>query len=182
MNTIDALLKAYVAFAGVPWDKSVAGPQRVWMVVYPPDQERRLRMRIGDFEIASRDAGHDWRLVDITDSFGHWLGAHEYREAYFEQPEDITPALEDFAACLADEVRAGLTADGVDEDTVVAVIGVGSLFVLGRAWQLIEAVHDDIRGRLVVFFPGEVEGTNYRLLKARDGWNYLAVPITATEG
>ena len=37
-------------------------------------------------------------------------------------------------------------------------------------------------GRLLVFFPGEVEGNNYRLLDARDGWNYLATPITADKG
>jgi hypothetical protein len=36
----------------------------------------------------------------------------------------------------------------------------------------------DIQGRLVVFFPGQFERNNYRLLDARDGWNYLAVPIT----
>ena len=182
MNIIDSLLKSYADFAQVPWDNSVAGPQRVWMVVYPPEQERRLRMRIGDFEIASRDAGHDWRLVDVTDSFGHWLGGHEYRDAYFEEPADIAPALEDFAAYLADQVRSQLAADDVDDDTVVAIIGLGSLLGLGRVSRLIEAVSDDIRGRLVALFPGEVEGTNYRLLGARDGWNYLAVAITATEG
>ena len=182
MNIIDSLLKSYADFAQVPWDNSVAGPQRVWMVVYPPEQERRLRMRIGDFEIASRDAGHDWRLVDVTDSFGHWLGGHEYRDAYFEEPADIAPALEDFAAYLADQVRSQLAAEDVDDDTVVAVIGLGSLLGLGRVSSLIGAINGDIRGRLVAFFPGEVEGTNYRLLGARDGWNYLAVAITATEG
>jgi hypothetical protein len=30
----------------------------------------------------------------------------------------------------------------------------------------------DIKGRLVVFFPGHLERSNYRLLDARDGWNY----------
>ena len=44
-----------------------------------------------------------------------------------------------------------------------------------------EAVTDCIGGRLLVFFPGEREGSNYRLLDARDGWNYLATPITAQE-
>jgi hypothetical protein len=33
-----------------------------------------------------------------------------------------------------------------------------------------------------VFFPGVYENNNYRLLDARDGWNYLAVPITMQEG
>ena len=78
-------------------------------------------------------------------------------------------------------MRAALTADNVGPDTVVALIGVGALFGLARASHLIEVVNGDVRGRLVVFFPGEVEGNNYRLLGARDGWSYLAVPITPAE-
>jgi hypothetical protein len=34
---------------------------------------------------------------------------------------------------------------------------------------------------LLVFFPGQFDNNNYRLLDARDGWNYLAVPITADQ-
>jgi len=34
-----------------------------------------------------------------------------------------------------------------------------------------EVIHD-IRGRLLLFFPGEFENNNYRLLDAQDGWNY----------
>ena len=43
-------------------------------------------------------------------------------------------------------------------------------------------IESDIQGRLLVFFPGVYEQDNYRLLDARDGWNYHAVPITAGEG
>ena len=46
---------------------------------------------------------------------------------------------------------------------------------------LLNAVNDAIAGRLLVFFPGEHEGNSYRLLDARDGWNYLATPITAEQ-
>jgi hypothetical protein len=46
----------------------------------------------------------------------------------------------------------------------------------------VEEVENDIRGRLALFFPGEYENQNYRLLDARDGWNYLAVPITLHSG
>ena len=52
------------------------------------------------------------------------------------------------------------------------------LFGLLRASHLLKLVERDIRGRLVVFFPGHKDNNNYRLLDARDGWNYLAVPIT----
>ena len=44
---------------------------------------------------------------------------------------------------------------------------------------MLRLVERDIKGRLVVFFPGQYEHNNYRLLDARDGWNYMAVPITA---
>ena len=44
--------------------------------------------------------------------------------------------------------------------------------------NVIRAAESAIQGRLVVFFPGTVRGTNYRLLDARDGWNYLAQAIT----
>jgi hypothetical protein len=42
-------------------------------------------------------------------------------------------------------------------------------------------VQDRVAGRLLVFFPGQREGNNYRLFDARDGWNYLALPIEARE-
>jgi hypothetical protein len=47
---------------------------------------------------------------------------------------------------------------------------------------LLNDVNDAIAGRLLVFFPGEHEGNNYRLLDARDGWNYMATPITPNGG
>ena len=79
---------------------------------------------------------------------------------------------------LTDRVRAGLEDPGVDENTVVALLGVGSLFPMARVSELVDRVAPAIRGRLLVLFPGHLDGSNYRLLDARDGWNYLAVPIT----
>jgi len=79
-------------------------------------------------------------------------------------------------------VTATLDDADVDDQTVVAVLGVGALFGLTRVASLMEAVAPRIRGRLLVFFPGSYDGSVYRLLDARDGWNYLAVPITAAAG
>ena len=64
---------------------------------------------------------------------------------------------------------------------LLAALGVAGLFGFIRVSELMDAVDDAIRGRLLVFFPGEYDGNIYRLLDARDGWNYLAVPITAAE-
>ena len=62
---------------------------------------------------------------------------------------------------------------------MVALLGVGSLFPMVRVSDLIQRVSANVRGRLLVLFPGSFEGGNYRLLDARDGWNYLAIPIVA---
>ena len=65
-------------------------------------------------------------------------------------------------------------------DGVVALLGAGTLFGLGDALKvsaLINAVNDAIVGRMLVFFPGDVENNNFRLLDARDGWDYMAVVI-----
>ena len=53
-----------------------------------------------------------------------------------------------------------------------------SVFMNPRFSEIVRKVDRDIRGRLLVFFPGQYEHNNYRLLDARDGWNYLAIPIT----
>jgi hypothetical protein len=133
--------------------------------------------------MATTATGRRWRLVDLTDTFARWMADTNYRDDYFKEPETLTMKLRsDFLQYAASRLREALTAEGVDEDTVVAVQGVACLFSFTRVSLVLKEVVQDIRGRLVVFFPGEYEGNNYRLLDARDGWNYLAVPITLHNG
>ena len=80
---------------------------------------------------------------------------------------------------MAEQVRTALAK--ADEESVVAIFGIASLFGLVRVSELMNRIERDIKGRVAVFFPGEYENNNYRLLNARDGWNYMAVPITVHE-
>ena len=64
-------------------------------------------------------------------------------------------------------------------DFVVGIQGVGSLFGFLKVKDVVDKFAPKIAGRLLVFFPGSYENNNYRLLDGYDGWNYLAVPITA---
>lgn len=182
MAGVEPLLKSYEQFIRLPWQTGLAGPQKVWMAVYDEADERRLRARLGAFENVTTGTGHGWRACDLTDLFAQWMAAHEYRESYFSKPARMEMALEDFFLHVVGVVRDALSAPGADENTVVVVQGVASLFGLMRASRLVDQVAGSIRGRLLVFFPGEREGNNFRLLDARDGWNYLAIPITAHEG
>lgn len=182
MSSIDTLLRNYARFVQIPWDENLAGAQKVWFVIYDPPQERRLRRRLDEFAIATTNAGHGWRHLDLTDAFARWMAAHAYREAYFQSPRRMRLALADFGEEVARLVREALTADDVDADTVVALSGVGALYGMLKTSDLVNAVSDVVRGRLLVFFPGELVGANYRLFDARDGFNYHAVAITASEG
>ena len=178
MSYVDDLLAAYRKFVALPWQQNLAPPQRVWMAVYPPEHERRLRLHLPAFKAATNEYHHTWALVDITNSFERWMAAHDYREDYFKEPELLETTA--FFDALVFEVRSHL-AEQVSPDGVVAVLGAGTLFGLGDAVKvsaLLNAVNDAVAGRLLIFFPGEHEGNSYRLLDARDGWNYLAIPIT----
>jgi hypothetical protein len=180
---VEGLLAAYERFVSLPWAQRVAPEERVWFALYEPREERRLRLRLGAFEEATVRAGHAWSACDLADEFARWMAAQEYRESYFESPEDLTEdLLDDFAEHVAAVVMSTLRRPRAGEESVVAVYGVGSLFGLLRVSRLLEMVSSEIRGRLLVFFPGEHDGGSYRLLDARDGWNYFAIPITALEG
>jgi len=179
VGRIEDLSDRYLQHISTPWQRTVSGAQRVLVVVYDKELERTLRARKMAFENATRQADHDWVEVDLTDAFPQWMAADDYRDAYFESPEDLSMKLDsEFSDYVAARIRAALTLPEVDHDTVVAVFGVGTLFGLTRMSRVLKLVESDIRGRLAIFFPGSFDRNNYRLLDARDGWNYMAVPIT----
>lgn len=185
MGLIERLLHNYDTRVSLPWERHLAGPQRVWFAVYGKGEERRLRRRIEEFELATKRARHGWVALDLTDAFARWLAQHDYREGYFENPEHLegeSAAVDDFKESVVGQVTAVLTSPRADESTVVALHGLGGLFGFLRISELVSRVESAIRGRLLVFFPGEHENNSYRFMDAREGWNYLAVPITAGEG
>lgn len=180
MSQIEKLAKVYERHIGVPWHRTLAGAQRVMLAVYPKEKERLLRARVGEFQEATRRTDHEWTLVDATRWFAEWMAEHDYRDAYFENPDDLGMSLEgEFREAAEERLRDAL--DAADDHTVVALLGIASLYGFLRVSELIRAVEPSIRGRLLVFFPGTKNENNYRLLDARDGWNYLAQPITLHE-
>ena len=183
MGRIEELAARYRNHISAPWQRNLAGDQKAIFVVYPKTDERKLRARMELFEMATTSSGHRWRFLDFTDTFARWMAATEYREGYFEEPETLKMKLRsDFVQYAAGRLRDALVAEDMDDDTVVAVQGVAGLYGFTHVSLVLKKVVNDIRGRLLVFFPGEYEDNNYRLLDARDGWSYLAVPITLHNG
>ena len=180
MNQIAKLSRIYRRHIGAPWQPTLSGAQRVMIVVYAKERERALRAGIGEFEQATGAEGHKWIRTDATGWFAEWMAAHDYRDAYFEDPQLLDGTLvSEFRAFAIDKLSRVLTE--ADENTVVALLGTASLYGFMRVSDLIHSSESAIRGRLAVFFPGIKNDNNYRLMDARDGWSYLAQPITLHE-
>ena len=180
MSQVRELAAVYRRHVSAPWQRTLAGAQRVMMIVYPKERERTLRAHVGEFEQATVQAGHKWQPVNCTTWFAEWMADQEYRDAYFEDPEFLGAKLdEDFRQFAASRLTGVLEKAG--ENTVVGVLGVASLYGFLRVSTLIHDVERSVEGRMAIFFPGTKNDNNYRLMDARDGWNYLAQPITLGE-
>lgn len=179
MSKIKRLTQSYSKYISVPWRDDAAAAQRVIFCVYNETEELRLRAKVDEFEIATRAAGHDWALFDLTDTFPNWLASQRYAKSYFEKPNLLLTLLPKYLTYIETEFAAFLQTKGANESFVVALKGVGSLFGFLKVKEVVDKLAPMAKGRLLVFFPGSYEDNNYRLLDGYDGWNYLAVPITA---
>lgn len=175
MSRVSDLIEAYAAELALPWRTGLAGGERVWMLVYPPDLERAMRAALPRMELATGESGHGWHQIDITDNFGRWMTGHRHAQAFFEEPSDLTAAIIDqFESDLVSEIRQQLAVAAAND--VVALVGIGSIFPFLRASSVIKAIDEGVNGRLLVLFPGlhDPDTHSFRLLDARDGFNYRA--------
>ena len=178
-NRLNRLLKSYQRHIEVPWQQGIAGKQKVLFVVYDKQDELKLQTRLPEFEMATTDAQHEWHQFDITPCFPEWMSELDYKESYFTHPSFLQTCLPDFIETLVNAIRVQL--EQTSETSVFALYGVASLFGFAKVSEIVDKVSPSIRGRLLIFFPGDYENNNYRLLDARDGWNYMAVPITCND-
>jgi len=178
MSKIRRLIQSYGRFIAVPW-QDVAAPQRVIFCVYNEEDELQLRAKIDEFDIATRQANHGWVVFDLTDTFANWLCSQRYKKSYFKKPELLSTLIPQYLVYIKKEFEKFLETSKVDVNTVVALKGVGSIFGFLKVKEIVDTLSPLVKGRLVVFFPGTYEDSNYRLLDGYDGWNYLAVTITA---
>lgn len=180
MSRIKRLIQLYSNYIAIPWREDAAPAQRVIFCVYNENEELRIRAKIDEFEIATRLAGHEWALFDLTDTFAEWLASQRYTQSYFQMPHLLSTQLPNkYLEFISEGFALFLKTNNIGTYSVVALKGVGSLFGFLKVKDVVDKLAPQVSGRLLVFFPGSFENNNYRLLDGYDGWNYLAVPITA---
>lgn len=179
MSRVRRLVQSYSRHISIPWRDDAAAAQRVIFCVYNENEERWLRARVDEFEIVTKQAGHDWALFDLTNTFAAWLSSQRYAKTYFQKPHLLATVLPKYLDYIVNEFERFLDSRNIGENAVVAIQGVGSLFGFLKVKDVVDKLAPQVPGRLLVFFPGSYENNNYRLLDGYDGWNYLAMPITA---
>lgn len=177
MGKVEDLAERFGQHLSVPLSATGVAAERVLIVVYDKELERPLRERSAEFETRAVAAGRTWKRFDCTQLFAEWMASLDYRDAYFQEPEHLAAKIEgEFKKLVVERLREAL--QGTDARSVLAVTGTASLYGFTRLSEVIRDIEADVRGCLAVFFPGTKDQNNYRLLDARDGWNYLAHSIS----
>ncbi len=184
MSRIDLLLANFQRHISLPLRPNLPFQQRVWFLVYPPEEERRLCLKRDEFEMVAKDQGLGWVSVDLTGSYADWidtydqdelegiLAAPEIAESYAEQGYReflrlrILGAMDRLAPIEAPQ-------------TIIALSGMLELFDFIHVSDVINDLGRNFPGVLLAFFPGERRENTYRFLGARHGWDYHAIPILA---
>lgn len=186
MNYVERLNDGLKSQLRLPWSNDKSGGERVWFLVFDPAKLRDVAVGRDMFRMSVQAAGYRWEEFDISNAFGQWMADHRYASRFYARPTLAKSAPEDFAAHLASSIKAEILERGLDERTVLALTGTESLYGISRMSHVTRMIEDAVPGRLLVFFPGDFVSADkapyYRFLDARDGWNYLAVPIVPTEG
>jgi hypothetical protein len=184
MALLDDLIASYRRHCSLPLSSNLPLSQRVWFVVYPPEHERRIQLRLSDFESCARQANLRWCRISLENAFAQWMDSFEEDEriSYLRDPEltedAANPGFRDFLARHISAHVLAVTPSDRDR-TVFALTGLVELYDFLHVSEIIEGLGHSFPGILTVFFPGEREGNTYRFLGVRDGWDYLAIPILA---
>ena len=72
-SRLKRVLTNYANYISVPWQKGLAGVQKVIFVVYDKTDELKLRAQITEFEIATTNAQHEWYPIDLSPAFPEWI-------------------------------------------------------------------------------------------------------------
>ena len=103
MSRVKRLVHSYSRHISIPWRDDAAAAQRVIFCVYNENEERWLRARVDEFEIVTKQAGHDWALFDLTNTFAAWLSSQRYAKSYFQKPHLLATVLPKYLDYIVDE-------------------------------------------------------------------------------
>ena len=65
-SKIDQLINAFETVVKEPWASVLSGQERIWFLVYDPADQRKVDLRIGDFETSTLKANKKWKSIFLV--------------------------------------------------------------------------------------------------------------------
>lgn len=90
------------------------------MAVYDPADERKVRGRLKQFELSTKEAGKRWQMLSLDHLFADWMATNRHREQLFANPAAMPGALTAFRQHLT--AKVGATLGEADDRTVVVLL------------------------------------------------------------
>ena len=64
-SKVDMLLTSYENVINEKWDATISGKEKIWFLVYEPNEHRKVGLRIDDFEVITKAAGKKWGSISV---------------------------------------------------------------------------------------------------------------------
>ncbi|EJC1210116.1 DUF1788 domain-containing protein [Vibrio cholerae] len=176
-DRLSKLLESYESHIDIQWNSALSAEERAVIVVYDKSDELKLRARLGEFELVTKNSQHGWLQYDLTDAFPNWMMSQKRVTPYFNRPNLLKTKYQYFFEDLVEQIVTKVQ-DEHSQNDVLCLFGCGALFGFISISDLLKAVSKRLDGRVVLFFPGEKIDNVFRLLDATDGWGYQATTIT----
>ena len=72
-SKLDQLLESFEKVVKEPWSAALSGQERIWFLVYDPAEQRKVDLRLGDFETATMKSGKKWKGISMKLCFPSWM-------------------------------------------------------------------------------------------------------------
>lgn len=109
-------------------------------MVYDPAEQRKIDLRLGDFEAATVKAGKKWISISVKQCFPTWMSTHEYKDEYFNNPEYIVDQLEaEFIPYAIQYLKDEFKKIEQDTETLIAIRDVSALFGFVRLSEVLKS-------------------------------------------
>lgn len=177
--TPEELVAEYSRFVELPWRRDPPVLDRLLVLASPLGRAGIHLRLLGDLKRVTEEAGHRWVHLDLFVMLGRWAPSHHGVEEYWSDRQkagELDELMQEIEVRLEEAFRT----ERADDDTVVALDGVGSLVPYSRFADVLQRAASLVPGRLLAFVPRPEEDGPSRFLIGSDGWELLKETLDPT--
>lgn len=143
---------------------------------YPPEFELKVRNRVKSVKEKINNNSFGFKIIefDLYDLVYKFLDGKSFRNGFFDREESYGPKKAVISLNRSikskDWINNYITKN-TPKDSVVFITGVGRVFPMIRSHTVLNTLHQQLDTvPVVMFFPGEYNGTDLSIFGSEDGY------------